>query len=116
MRDAVLSFADIGGGAGGGASVSAKDAMDLLLLTQYCDTRAELRDDVAAARRGGRHRDERDVDDECEGNRGGTASTSLLLVHMPEAVSELTDTARECFGSATVAGYDGVEAIDLIEL
>jgi hypothetical protein len=100
---------------GGGASVSAKDAMDLLLLTQYCDMMAELREDVAATRWGGRHR-ECDVDDECKGNHGGTASTSLLLVHMPEAVSELTDTARECFGSATVTGDNCVKAINLIEL
>jgi hypothetical protein len=105
MRDVVDDVVG-GGGDGGGVSVSARGAMDLLLLTQYYDVLMDLK----GAQRG-RYGDA-DADDECQENHEGT-STSLFLMHMPDAVSRLTETARECFVSAT---GDAVRVENLLDL
>ncbi len=99
MRDAVDGIVG-----GGGVSVSAKEAMDLLLLTQYYDVLTDLR----GPRWG------REVDGgECRESHGGT-STSLFLMHTPDVVSRLTETARECFGSNT--GGDAEKVENLLDL
>lgn len=106
MRDAVDGI--VGGVGGGGVSVSAKGAMDLLLLTQYYDVLTDL----------GRPRWGREGDDggECrEESHGGTTSTSLFLMHTPDVVSRLSETARECFGSTNTVG-DAVRVENLLDL
>lgn len=69
--------------------VSTKCAMDLLLLTQYYSVLEDLRGckDKKSA-----------TDDACVED---TSSTSLLLTHMPDTVSNLTESVRECFQSTT---------------
>mmetsp|Transcript_23439 Transcript_23439/g.50783 ORF Transcript_23439/g.50783 Transcript_23439/m.50783 type:complete len:174 (-) Transcript_23439:1004-1525(-) len=78
-------------------SISTKGVMDLLLLSQYFDVLTDL-----------------------NGVRGGATDegqeihkSSLFLHHMPETVSRLTATARECFGSVTC---DAVKCENLLEL
>ena len=114
MRDAVGGIVAGGGGAGGGgvSAVSAKGAMDLLLLTQYRDVLADLGRPRWEGREGG------DDGGECRGeeSRGGTAtSTSLFLMHTPDVVSRLSETARECFGSTNTVG-DAVRVENLLDL
>jgi len=107
MRDAVDGIAGGGGGVGGGGvSVSAKCAMDLLLLTQYYDVLTDL-GRPRWGREGGECRE--------ESHGGSTASTSLFLMHTPDVVSRLTDTARECFGSTNTVG-DAVRVENLLDL
>ena len=84
MRDTVSSKRNNG--------VSTKTAMDLLLLTQYYSVLEDLR---------GCSKDKKSATggDECVEDT--TSSTTLLLTHMPDTVSNLTETVRECFGSTT---------------
>jgi hypothetical protein len=77
--------------------VSAKCAMDLLLLTQYYSVLEDLR---------GCEDKNNATGDECAGD---TSSTSLLLNHMPDTVSNLTETVRECFGSTTTKTANLIE-------
>jgi regulator of protease activity HflC (stomatin/prohibitin superfamily) len=81
MRDVMDGVDDGGRGA--------KGAMDLLLLIQYYELLTKLNGARLAC-------GEDAVDDECREGHGGYA-TSLFLMHMPDAVSRLTETARECF-------------------
>ena len=106
MRDAVDGIVG-----GGGVSVSAKEAMDLLLLTQYYDVLTDLGRPRWEGREGG------DDGGECreESHGGTTTSTSLFLMHTPDVVSRLTDTARECFGSTNTVG-DAVRVENLLDL
>ena len=78
--------------------VSAKCAMDLLLLTQYYSVLEDLR---------GCEDKNNATGDECVGDT--TSSTSLLLNHMPDTVSNLTETVRECFGSTTTKTANLIE-------
>ena len=75
--------------------VSTKGIMDLLLLTQYMDVLTDLN---------GRSKD--DIEDDESGS-------SLFLTHCPETVSQLTATARECFGTATCDTVDEEKLIDM---
>jgi hypothetical protein len=78
--------------------VSTKCAMDLLLLTQYYSVLEDLR---------GCKDKKNATGDECVGDT--TSSTSLLLNHMPDTVSNLTETVRECFGSTTTKTANLIE-------
>ena len=60
-------------------SVSAKEVMDLLLLTQYFDVLTSLNET-------GREREEN--------------TSTLLLSHTPDTVRQLQNVAKECFGSS----------------
>jgi hypothetical protein len=85
MRDTISSERNNNG-------VSTKTATDLLLLTQYYSVLEDLR---------GCSKDKKNAtDDECVEDTTAS-STSLLLTHMPDTVSNLTETVRECFGSTT---------------
>lgn len=75
---------------GDGRAISTKCVMDLLLLTQYFD----VLNDVKVIR--GINGDAAGVDPEAE-----RPSASLFISHMPETVTQLTETARICFGSTT---------------
>jgi len=90
-------------GVDGTVAIPAKAAMDLLLLTQYFDVLAELKD-VRPFRPSGNA----DVDD----NPEQPSPSSLLLSHMPETVTQLSAAARECFGS----GVEQVKVENLLEL
>lgn len=68
-------------------AISPEGVMDLLLLTQYFDVMTDLK--------GGGGNDN-GADDSAE-NR--SPSASLFINHMPGTVSQLTATARKCFGS-----------------
>ena len=111
MRDAVDGIVGGGGAGGGGVSVSAKGAMDLLLLTQYYDVLTDLGRPRWEGREGG------DDGGECreESHGGTTTSTSLFLMHTPDVVSRLSETARECFGSTNTVG-DAVRVENLLDL
>jgi regulator of protease activity HflC (stomatin/prohibitin superfamily) len=85
MRDTVSSERNNNNG------VSTKTAMDLLLLTQYYSVLEDLRGCKGKKNATG---------DECVEDTT-TSSTTLLLTHMPDTVSNLTETVRECFGSTT---------------
>jgi len=69
--------------------------MDLLLLTQYMDVLTDLN---------GRSKDDIENDE---------SGSSLFLTHCPETVSQLTATARECFGTATCDTVDEEKLIDM---
>lgn len=122
MREVVESVVSGKGGEGNNGDdnndvVSAKVAMDLLLLTQYFDVIAEL---AVPGRRGGFGGKEEDAPTadgggEKDDNRGGP-STSLFLMHMPETVSQLSATARECFAPPASSSSPTVKVENLLEL
>lgn len=91
MREVVDSVIGEESKSSGGASISTKGVMDLLLLTQYMDVLTDLN-----------HGNKGNNDN---GNTAATSgqshSSSMFLMHMPETVTQLTKTARECFGSVT---------------
>ena len=86
--------------------LNTKGIMDLLLLTQYMDVLTDLN---------GRRRryDKNDDDTDTVGEEEEGGSSSLFLTHMPETVSQLSESVRECFGSATC---DTVRVDNLLDL
>ena len=86
--------------------LNTKSVMDLLLLTQYMDVLTDLN---------GRRRryDKNDDDTDTVGEEEEGGSSSLFLTHMPETVSQLSESVRECFGSATC---DTVRVDNLLDL
>lgn len=100
VADSVVRNADTSG-----VTISSKGVMDLLLLTQYFDCLTELNSDRGVKKY-------REPDDEGQEN-DSTPTSSLFLMHMPETVSHLTATARECFGSATC---DAVKVENLLDI
>lgn len=79
--------------------ISPKGVMYLLVLTQYMDVMMDVN-----GLRGG-------TDDTQDGQE--MPSSSLFLTHMPETVTQLTETAQRCFTSAT---SDTVKVENLLEL
>ena len=67
--------------------------MDLLLLTQYMDVLTELN--------GRRRRGTEGVEEEEEGS-------ALFLTHMPDTVSQLSATVRECFTDCDTVKVDNL--------
>ena len=107
MKDVASSVVSQRGGVDGDIIIddqqkevlNTKSVMDLLLLTQYMDVLTDLN---------GRRRKYDKNDDETD-----TGSSSLFLTHMPETVSQLSASVRECFGSATC---DTVKVDNLLDL
>mmetsp|Transcript_8378 Transcript_8378/g.18111 ORF Transcript_8378/g.18111 Transcript_8378/m.18111 type:complete len:447 (-) Transcript_8378:36-1376(-) len=89
--------------------VSAKGVMDLLLLTQYFDVLNDLKGVRGVCRVGD---DDSDVEGVGPDDRGPSAS--LFMDHLPGTVTQLTETARRCFGDAT--SDDTVKVGNLLEL
>ncbi|KAL9186903.1 hypothetical protein ACHAXT_010623 [Thalassiosira profunda] len=85
------------------AAISTKGVMDLLLLTQYMDVLTDL--NRAAGSKGNATAE--------EGQDDQPSSTSLFAVHMPGMVSQLSETARKCFGDAS---SDAVKVENLLDL
>jgi len=83
----------------GGVSISSKCVMDLLLLSQYFDVLTDLNGSRSCR------------NDPEEGQEDHTSS--LFLTHMPETVSKLTETARQCFSSET---SEAVKSENLLNL
>ncbi|KAL7525727.1 hypothetical protein ACHAWF_001480 [Thalassiosira exigua] len=88
--------------AGRNDNIPAKGVMDLLLLTQYFDDLTYLN----GVRQGRKNGDEANEGDEYQ-------SPSLFMTHMPGTVSQLTETARACFGDATAASVKVENLLDL---
>mmetsp|Transcript_26263 Transcript_26263/g.47708 ORF Transcript_26263/g.47708 Transcript_26263/m.47708 type:complete len:283 (+) Transcript_26263:3-851(+) len=96
MKDVAASALDDGG------AVSTKCVMELLLLTQYFHVLNDVK--------GVRTRNNGVADDGAENQ---SPSSSLFVCHMPETVTQLTATTRECFGTAV---SDTATVENLLEL
>ena len=98
MKDVVDDVIANATGSQHNVSISSRGVMDLLLLTQYFDVLADLsghqgvKKGIASTNN----------DTAGQNNEDSSPNTSLFLTHMPETVTQLTDTARKCFGSDTI--------------